>query len=107
MSLSSVQLPVMVEVPVDHKTFRPISDRLRERLDVSPASAEEVAAESQRASARSARLRVAHLESVKERAQRDIQRAEEAAARKVCQPVSIPRPLRYRLAALGLASPAR
>ena len=75
-------MPVLVEVPVNHDTFRPISDRLRERVDREKRPAEEVAEVSAEKSARSARLRDQHLESVKERAQRDLQRAEEAAARK-------------------------
>ena len=52
---SSVQLPVLVEVPVNHETFRPISEALRSRIDVAVKPAEEVAADSARASARSAR----------------------------------------------------
>ena len=52
---SSVQLPVLVEVPVNHETFRPISEALRSRIDVAVKPAEEVAADSARASAQSAR----------------------------------------------------
>jgi len=82
MSTATLQMPVVVEIPVNHETFRPISERLRERIDKPSASVEEIAAEIEAASQRSSRAREAHLESVKERAQRDIQRAEEAAARK-------------------------
>jgi len=55
---------------------------LRERLESHRSSTDEQAATSERASARAQMLREAHINSVKERAARDSQRAIEAAARK-------------------------
>lgn len=72
-TIAAVQLPVLVEVPVNHETFRPISEALRTRIDQPLKSIEEITQNSQRNSARSHRLRDAHLNAIKERAARDIQ----------------------------------
>ena len=70
--------PEIVEFP--NETRRDIPDALRERL--SARSMEDVAATSQRSIERSQLLREAHINAVKERAARETQRGEEAAARK-------------------------
>ena len=78
-------LPVLVEVPVNHAAIRPIPEQLRQRLDVEPArdaDPEQRREDSARLTARSQALREAHLQSVKEKAARETQRAEEAAERK-------------------------
>lgn len=62
LATATLQMPVLVEVPVNHETFRPISENLRARIDTAPKDLEEVAAESQRASARSARKQPCHTE---------------------------------------------
>ncbi len=74
-------MPVLVEVPVNHKVA-PIPESLRSRIDVDKKSVDDVRAESERMSARSEALREAHISSIRERAARETQRGEEAAARK-------------------------
>lgn len=77
-TLSQCAVPVRLDVPVEQEQ-RQIPESLRARLDVAVTkSSEELAKEA----ARSKALREAHLEAIKERAGRDIQRAAEAAARK-------------------------
>ena len=78
---SSVAMPVAVN-DVNYNEVKPIPEHLRARLDVEPKTSQEIGAESARLTARSQALRQAHLEAVKERAARETQRAEEAAARK-------------------------
>ena len=74
------QLPVMVEVPVNHEAVRPMSQRLRERLtaEPTPRPTEELLAKS----ARGTTLREAHLDSVRARAAQVSQRVESASAKK-------------------------
>ena len=72
--------PVAFEFP--NETHRHLPNDVRTRLEGKPEqSADELRAESQRNTERSARLRDAHLTSVKERAARESQRADEARAR--------------------------
>ena len=66
------QMPVLVEVPVNHEV-KEIPESLRARIDVLPKSSEEVAAESERNTARSELIRQAYIDSVKERAARETQ----------------------------------
>jgi len=79
MTAMTAMLPVRLEVPVNHSP-RELPSEIRERLDVTPAipSAEELQARA----ARQALIRDAHIEAVKERATRDLQRSAEAAARR-------------------------
>ena len=75
-------MPVKVEIPVNHESIRQLPESIRQRLDETPKSAEEIAADSARNTERSSRLREQHIAAVKERAARETQRGEEAAARK-------------------------
>ena len=77
----NAMMPVLVEVPVNHEV-RPMPESVRQRLEVQQKSAEEIALETQRKTARSEMLREAQLESITARAARETQRGEEAAARK-------------------------
>lgn len=87
-----------------NETTGSLSSRLQGRLSAR-SSSDEVAATSQRLSARSEHLREQHIAAVKERAARETQRAEEAAARKrrreaLCAAVQaadgVPMPLKSR-----------
>ena len=73
-------MPVKVEIPVNHESIRQLPESIRQRLDETPKSAEEIAADSARNTERSSRLREQHIAAVKERAARETQRGEEAAA---------------------------
>ena len=80
MTAMTAMSPVRLEVPVNHSPSRELASEIRERLDTTPStpSAEELQARA----ARQALIRDAHIEAVKERATRDLQRSAEAAARR-------------------------
>jgi hypothetical protein len=79
-------MPVLVQVPVNAATSRDLPEELKARLSsrgpVDILTLEEQALNSERQQEKSARLREAHLISLKERAARESQRAEEASVRK-------------------------
>ena len=65
-------MPVLVEVPVNHEAVTDLPESLLERINFKKTS-DEVAADSERMSARSEVLREAHLASVRDRAARETQ----------------------------------
>jgi MoxR-like ATPase len=69
---TAFQMPVLVEVPVNHEAVKELPEPLRSRFEAKK-SIEDIAADSERNTARSARLREAHIASVKERAARETQ----------------------------------
>lgn len=73
--------PVAFEFP--NETVRDLPEPLRTRLEGKEQDVEQMRADSQRLTERSQQLRDAHLESVKARAHRESQRAEEAKARQL------------------------
>ena len=66
------QMPVLVEVPVNHEAVKDMPEGLQSRINFKK-SPEEVAIDSERMSARSEMLREAHLQSVRDRAARETQ----------------------------------
>ena len=82
-SLQGISLPaVKLEVPINHEAVRPMSARLRQRMEQGAKPIEQLAAESARSSARGTALHQEHLEAVKARARKENERVIEAAARK-------------------------
>jgi hypothetical protein len=82
-SLQGISLPaVKLEVPINHEVVRPMSARLRQRMEQGAKPIEQLVAESARSSARGTALHQEHLEAVKARARKESERVIEAAARK-------------------------
>lgn len=84
-SLQGISLPaVKLEVPINinHEAVRPMSARLRQRMEQGAKPIEQLVAESARSSARGTALHQEHLEAVKARARKESERVIEAAARK-------------------------
>jgi hypothetical protein len=102
----SCSMPVLVEVPVNHEAVKSMPEDLQSRINFKKTT-EEVAADSERMSARSELLREAHLRAVRERAARETQRGEEAAARKRRAAADDLRKLEEKIEAASAKSEAR